>query len=141
MQLVELKPLRVNESLAPGERDDAENGGSDDDEDDEEDGAFPLNGSKLSRGGYLHIIPRNSPMCLIRRYLSVRLADATTSTTYRSPLAVQLTQPLCFWRSLRSQAAITENHWISVRKHRRLVAATTRSYIDVLPELILLRFN
>lgn len=73
VQLVELKPPRVNERSAPGERDDAENGGSGDDgEDDEEGGAFPLNGSKLSRGGYLHIIPRNSRMCLIRRYLSVR---------------------------------------------------------------------
>lgn len=85
MQLVELKPPRVNERSAPGERDDAENGGSDDGEDDEEGGAFPLNGSKLSRGGYLHIIPRNSRMCLIRRYLSVRPADA--NPIHRFPLA------------------------------------------------------
>lgn len=87
MQLVELKPPRVNERSAPGERDDAENGGGDDGEDDEEGGAFPLNGSKLSRGGYLHIIPRNSRMCLIRRYLSVRPADATANPTHRFPLA------------------------------------------------------
>lgn len=80
-------------------------------------------------------------MCLIRRYLSVRPADATTNTTRRLPLAAQLSQPLCLWQSLRSQAAITESHWISVRKHRRLAVATTLSYIDVLPELILLRSN
>lgn len=80
VQLVELKPPHVNERSAPRERDDAENGGGDDGEDDEEGGAFPLNGSKLSRGGYLHIIPRNSRMCLIRRYLSVRPVDATPPT-------------------------------------------------------------
>jgi len=89
LQLVELKPLRVNERLAPGERDDAENDG----EDDEEDGAFPLNGSKLSRGGYLHIIPRNSRMCLIRRYLSVHPADVTTNTTHRFSLAIHWRNP------------------------------------------------
>lgn len=49
VQLVELKPPHVNERSAPGERDDAENDGGDDGEDDEEGGAFPLNGSKLSR--------------------------------------------------------------------------------------------
>jgi len=94
VQLVELKPPRVNERSAE-ERDDAENGGGDDGEDDEEGGAFPLNGSKLSRGGYLHIIPRNSRMCLIRRYLSVRPANATTNMTHRFLLAAQLSQPLC----------------------------------------------
>lgn len=88
MQLVELKSSRVNEKFAAVKRDNVDDDDDDDDygKDDEEGGAFPLNGTKLSRGGYLHIIPRNSRMCLIRRYLSARPA-ATVAARFNSPFS------------------------------------------------------
>lgn len=80
VQLVELEPPRVNERSTVVVCDDANDNDDDDDdggdEDDEEGGAFLSMGRNFLVASYLHIISRNSRMCLIRRYLSSCLAVA-----------------------------------------------------------------
>lgn len=144
MQLVEPEPPRVNERSTVVVRDNVENDDDDDDgggEDEEEGGACFLSmGRNFLVAGYLHIIPWNSRMCLIRRYLSLAVVPSTPTgpaiTSRRPPR-----NRFCLWRSLRSLAS--RYYWkpLDLRKKARAAGLSHQIYIDILRELILLRSN